>query len=221
MPNSEPMKMQQRIIDAATNLFSSLGYNGVSTRDIARVAEVNETSIYRYYPRKRDLFIATLDAEFSKVRLRADLISKLSEAPDAHAAMLALFEVIMEAVSQQHTFVRLVQFSVLEFGEDLDELYRRHMSLTLQAASKYMARWPELVEIQGIDTQIAMLSFFATLVALKDYYPVLAGKHLSPESLEKTAYACADLWCAALAGEPTNPVNVSCHSSLLQVRSTS
>lgn len=102
MPNSEPSRLQQRILDAATDLFSSMGYHGASTRDIARVAEVNETSIYRYYPCKRDLFLA----------------------------------------------------------------------------------------------------FVATLVALKDFYPVLAGEHLSDEALERAACTCAELWLAALSGTP-------------------
>jgi AcrR family transcriptional regulator len=203
MANSELVKTQQRIINAATDLFSKLGYNGVSTRDIARVADVNETSIYRYYPRKRDLFIATLDAEFSKVRLRADLIAKLSAAPDAHAGMLALFRVIMDALLQQHSLVRLLQFSVLEFGGDLDDLYRRHIRQTLDATSEYLARWPELAEAQRFDTRITILGFIATLVALRDFYPVLTGEELTSEAMEKASRTCAELWHAALVGKAT------------------
>ncbi len=202
MPNSEPSRLQQRILDAATDLFSNLGYHGASTRDIARVAEVNETSIYRYYPRKRDLFLAALDAEFSKVRLRADLISTLSSAPDARSAMRALIQVIMEAVMQQHALVRLVHFSVLEFGDDLHDLYGRHVSQLLRAASEYLSRWPELVETQRFDTRITILAFIATLVALRDFYPVLAGDHLSEEALERAACTCAELWHAALSRSP-------------------
>ena len=202
MPSSEPVKVQQRIIGAATDLFSQMGYNGVSTRDIARLAEVNETSIYRYYPRKRDLFVATLDAEFAKVRLRADLIAKLSSASDARAALSALFEVIAEAVLQQRALVRLVQLSVLEFGEDMGDLYRRNLRDNLQAAGDYLTRWPELAETRRFDTRITILAFTATIIALHDFYPVLAGEQLSAESLNRASRVCVDLWHAALAGAP-------------------
>lgn len=205
MPNSDPLKTRQRIVDAATELFSTFGYNGVSTRDIARAAEVNETSIYRHYPGKRELFIATLDAEFSKVRLRADLIARLAAAVDAHAAMVALFQVIMQAVLQQPALVRLVHFSVLEYSEDLDDLYRHHARQILQAASDYLTRWPELVETQRLDMRVIIFAFIATFVALKDFYPILAGECLSTESLEEATYICVDRWYAALAEKAAKP----------------
>ena len=44
-------------------MFASFGYNGVSTREIATGAGINEVTIYRHYPRKRDLYVAVLDAE--------------------------------------------------------------------------------------------------------------------------------------------------------------
>lgn len=210
--NPELAKTQQRILVAATDLFSNLGYNGVSTRDIARVAEVNETSIYRYYPKKRDLFVATLDAEFAKVRLRADLISKLAAAPDAHAAMLAMFQLIMDAVLQERALVRLVQFSVLEFHDELRELYARHVHEALKSAGEYLARWPELAETRRFDMRITILAFIATLVALQDFYPVLSGEQMSPESLEKSTNICADLWRTGLAGTLSAPCAVSDHA---------
>ena len=37
-------------------MFANFGYNGVSTRDIANGAGVNEVTIYRHFPRKRDLY---------------------------------------------------------------------------------------------------------------------------------------------------------------------
>jgi AcrR family transcriptional regulator len=63
----------ERILAAAASLFSKLGYNGVSTRDIASAASVNEVTVYRHYPRKRDLYTAVLDAELRRVSLRGEL----------------------------------------------------------------------------------------------------------------------------------------------------
>ena len=52
---------------SAAGMFANFGYNGVSTRDIAAGAGVNEVTIYRHYPRKRDLYVAVLDAELQEV----------------------------------------------------------------------------------------------------------------------------------------------------------
>jgi AcrR family transcriptional regulator len=212
MPNTETAKTAERILAAATELFSKMGYNGVSTRDIARVADVNETSIYRYYPRKRDLFVATLETEFCKIRLRADLISELAAATDSQAAIRALFQVIMEAILQQRALMRLLHFSVLEFGGDLDEVYQRHLRNMLETADQYFARWPELTETRRFDARMTILAFVSTIVALQDFYPVLAGEQLSTESLEELARTCASIWHGALAGGQIQTGSVAAHA---------
>ena len=114
----------------------------------------------------------------------------------------------MQAVLQQPALlVRLVHFSVLEYSPDLDGVYRRHARQILQAASDNLARWPELVETQGFDTRTSIFAFIATFVALKDFYPILAGdRQLSRETLEAAACICADRWHAALAEKPSEPV---------------
>lgn len=200
MPTSETSRAQQRIIDASAELFSTVGYNATTTRHIAQLAEVTETTIFRHYANKRGLFEATLDAEFSKVRLRADLISKLAGASDARTAMRALLEVMTDAVLQQRALVRMVYFGVLEFDGDLNELYRRHVRGSLQTASAYLARWPELSELSRFDGRITIVAFIATLIALQDFYPALSGEKLSHEQLQQAASTCAELWHTALVG---------------------
>ena len=212
MPHSGSARTQQRILAAATDLFAASGYNGVSTRDIARAAGVNETSIYRYYAGKRELFVATLEAELSMVKLNPDQIAKLLTAADAHAAVLALFQVMIAAVLQRKALIRLLQFSVLEYDDDLEDLYRRHIRQILQHASEYLARWPELGESRKFDQRVTIFAFIAAFVALKNYYPVIAGDSLSSEALEEAACACADVWHDTLATKP-GKVNFPFHPS--------
>ena len=52
------------------------------------------------------------------------------------------------------------------------------------------------------DTRITILAFTATMVALRDFDPVLAGERLSAESLHRASRVCVELWHAALAGAP-------------------
>lgn len=212
MPNPGSAIVRQRLLEAATDLFASSGYNGVSTRDIARAAEVNETSIYRHYPGKRELFLAALDAELSKVRLDTDQIAELATAPNAHAAMLALFHVMIDALAQRRALVRLVHFSVLEYNDDLDALYHRRVQHILRGASEYLARWPELEDSSSVDKQVAIIGFIAAFVALTDFYPILAGNRVPREQLEQAAAACADAWHAALITNQKDPVSHSVSS---------
>lgn len=45
------------ILAAASQLFARQGYHGTSTREIARLADVSENTIFRHFDRKEDLFL--------------------------------------------------------------------------------------------------------------------------------------------------------------------
>jgi len=45
----------QRILDAALTVFSRDGVSGATTREIARVARVNEVTLFRYFKNKNEL----------------------------------------------------------------------------------------------------------------------------------------------------------------------
>ncbi|MCE0483961.1 MAG: TetR/AcrR family transcriptional regulator [Methylacidiphilales bacterium] len=45
----------QRIIDAALRVFGRDGVSGATTREIARVAKVNEVTLFRYFKNKNEL----------------------------------------------------------------------------------------------------------------------------------------------------------------------
>ena len=46
---------QQRILDAALKVFSRDGISGATTREIARVAKVNEVTLFRHFKNKNEL----------------------------------------------------------------------------------------------------------------------------------------------------------------------
>ena len=62
----------QRICDAARQLFAERGYGGTATREIARLADVSETLLFRYYGDKAGLFNEVVIAPFHA--LMADFV---------------------------------------------------------------------------------------------------------------------------------------------------
>ncbi len=70
---------KQRILDAAVQLFSRQGFRGTSTRELARLDDVNEASIFRYFPHKQELFLAALESHLERIRLGKELQRGLSQ----------------------------------------------------------------------------------------------------------------------------------------------
>src|SRR5271169_3855091 len=70
---------REKIVSAAAQLFARQGYHGTSTREIARLADVSENTIFRHFDRKEDLFWSALRTCGSAVKLRRDVLEGMSD----------------------------------------------------------------------------------------------------------------------------------------------
>jgi AcrR family transcriptional regulator len=186
------------MIAAAVTLFARSGFHGVTTRDIARSARVSEGNIFRYFPSKRDLFLAAIDSQLGKLQMCAEPLVRLLEEDDSRVALRGLFELITKTVVRQPELVRLLHFSVLEFGPDVEPVFRRHLDGLIAAASGSFERWTEKYGFQSLSPQVTLMSFVATVVLLQ-CYPVFSGAALPFPSVESAAAQYAELWHRVLA----------------------
>jgi AcrR family transcriptional regulator len=208
---NETNATRDRMITAAVALFARAGFNGVTTRDIAINANVSEGNLFRYFRSKRELFIAAIDHELSKLRARARLLN-LSPSPptagapgaplscgtvDSRVALRSLFELITETVVRQPELVRLLQFSMLEFGPEMGPLYRKHLDSILADSARNFEQWSQNYGLRNLSAPVTVLSFVATVVLLQ-LYPVVSGVELPFSSVESAAAEYAELWYRVL-----------------------
>lgn len=174
-PSSVRGGTEERILTTAATLFSQLGYNGVSTRQIAASAGVNEVTIYRRFPRKRDLYLAVLSRELQRVHLQGDLLTGLAEARSGRLALQCAFELIRRALLDQPQLLRLLGFSVLEMNEDLDPLFRRHLGEMVEVIARYLSRWVECGEIRSPSSKTLVLTLIAIVLSCGPLQRVFPG----------------------------------------------
>jgi AcrR family transcriptional regulator len=189
-------KTRERILSAAAGLFAKQGYRGVSTREIARLAKVNEITIYRYFPRKHDLFIAALEWEFQGLRVRPELVAQLIGAYDLRSTLHGMFELINDALAQQPNLARLLQFSALEFGVEIEPLYRKYLGNVLDLSIRCLQAWVDAGELQCKDPRLLILSFASAVIMIPTLYPAIWGNRVPATCDHGLAsfYAYADLW---------------------------
>jgi AcrR family transcriptional regulator len=186
-PNSGFRKpdAESRILASAAERFASFGYNGVSTRDIALAAGVNEVTIYRHHPRKRDLYMAVLDAELQQVRLSGDLLARIAEAEDARTAVARTSELIAATIMQRPQLLRLVQYSMLELGEDIEPLLRRHLAQLVEVIARYLEPWVARGELRCTSAKALVLSQIAIILSHRSLHRLFSGDGAGPEVLFK------------------------------------
>jgi AcrR family transcriptional regulator len=178
----------ERILLSAAELFARFGYNGVSTRDIASGAGVNEVTIYRHYPRKRDLYLAVLDAELQQVKLRGNLLAQIAEATSGRVALERAFELIAETLMSKPELLRLLQFSTLELGEDIDPLLRKHLGQLVEVVAHYLDPWAASAETRGTTTKAVVLTLIAMVVSYSSLHRLFLNGGSGADAMFK-AYA--------------------------------
>jgi AcrR family transcriptional regulator len=177
-----------RILTTATDLFARFGYNGVSTRDIATAAQVNEVTVYRHYPRKHDLYVAVLESELQQVHFRGDLLARIAEATDARAALERTFELLAKTLMQKPEILRLLQYSALELNEDFDPLVRRHLGELVEVLARYLEPWVQKGELRCASAKTVILTLIGIVISHRSLQRVFLGEGLSPDRMFE-AYA--------------------------------
>jgi len=186
--NSGKGDAEARILASAAGMFATYGYNGVSTRDIASGAGVNEVTIYRHYPRKRDLYVAVLDAELKQVKLRGDLLAAIAEAGDGRTAVSRTFELITATMTQRPELVRLMQYSALELGDEIDPLLRKHVGQLVEVIARYLEPWVNRGELRCSSAKALVLSLIAIILSHRSLHRLFSGDGSGPEAVIE-AYA--------------------------------
>lgn len=174
-PGSTRGSTEERILTTAASLFAQFGFNGVSTREIASAAKVNEVTIYRHHPRKRDLYLAVLGTELQRIHLRGELLTRLAEARDGRVALACTLELIATTLQQQPQLLRLLQYSALELSDDLDLLLRRHLGELVEVVAHYLKPWIQCGELRCSSARTLVLMLIAIVLSRAPLRRVFLG----------------------------------------------
>ena len=126
---------RRALIDTAIRVFSDGSYRGTTTAEIARAAGVSEPILYRHFASKRDLYLAALDAVWSRMR------AQWEEALGASANVREAFE----RIAQSHVSVHDCKFQMAELwvqalGEAADDPeLRKHLRRHMREVHDFVA----------------------------------------------------------------------------------
>jgi AcrR family transcriptional regulator len=114
---------REEIVRTAKNLFARRGFNGTTTRDIARAAGVSEALIFKFFPDKNALYSAIVESKLQQVSQASDMgffTHRQGESDrDLFTRIAATYIYNLE---KDDSFMRILFFSTLE-GHRLTEMY--------------------------------------------------------------------------------------------------
>lgn len=165
--------MTQRLCDAARQLFAERGYGSTTTREIARLADVSETLLFRYYGDKATLFNEVVIGPFQK--LMDDFIALHPDptAGVAHEAETRRFtRQVYELFEQNEEMFRAVLAGpALTNGDDVAPGLRGMAPFFQQSVDQMQARYDSAGIDPPFNLQIGVrlgFGMIASSVVLRD-----------------------------------------------------
>ncbi len=114
---------RQQIIEVAAALFSRKGFGGTTTKQVAQVIGVSETTIFKHFASKEELYAAIIQAKTQMEEI-LDSVAPVASQQDDAGLLRGLAREMIDRVQRDPTLMRLMFFSALE-GHSLSDLFFR------------------------------------------------------------------------------------------------
>src|SRR5207245_17218 len=132
---------QASIIAAAASLFAQKGFNGTTTREIAKTAGISEALLFKYFPTKRALYAAIIAAKSQLSQLMASIEEAADKRDDVQVfTLIASFRIHRGA---DPTLLRLLLFSALEGHELSDMFFRNRHRVAYELLAAHIRQLPQ------------------------------------------------------------------------------
>lgn len=189
---------QASLIQAAASLFAAKGFDGTTTKEIAKAAGVSEALVFKYFPTKRTLYAAIL-AEKVTVNELLEPVEAAAKKRDDHCVftLIARYRIRPGVDS---TLLRLLLFSALE-GHELSEMFfGKHHKVFYDHLAAYIHTRIEDGAFRPVDPLLAARAFIGMIAHHRLLHEIFSVP--MHRSHEDTVATYVDLFLTGLVKMP-------------------
>src|SRR5437762_3629057 len=160
----------QRILDAATRVFSAKGYHASLVDEIAAEADTSKGGVYFHFPNKQAIFLALLDRLAIILRERLETAVATQPAPIARAD--AALHVVLQTFGSHRRLARLFMVEALGAGPEFNV---RMIQIRVDFADLIRAHLDDAVAcgaIPPLDTATAATAWFGAVNEVVTHWAV-------------------------------------------------
>jgi AcrR family transcriptional regulator len=190
--------VSSRIVRAAVALFSRQGYHGTSTREIARLADVSEVTLYRYFEHKEDVFWAALASCFETIRPRLGSLDLGFRSAIPQVVLPRILSMMIDTATFSPELIRLVAVALLEVRGKAEDVCREHLTPLFTAISHYLEVNMENGRVRNLDPAIMTMAIASTVFAQPSLSTLVKGCRLSTLDSKQAIDAYTTFWLDVL-----------------------
>jgi AcrR family transcriptional regulator len=160
---------QKQILEAAIHIFAEKGYNGATTSEIAKRANVAEATIFKHYHSKKGLLLRLVLPAISKVVVPfalKPLFAILEEEKPANEIVEDLIKDRVELIEKNQKLVRVILVESLYHPELKETLVNHVIKANAPEVAKRVQRLKEKGVIRAdLPDYVVISGFISTVLA--------------------------------------------------------
>jgi AcrR family transcriptional regulator len=184
-----PRDTHELVLKKGLQLFSEIGFDGVSMRQVARAVNVSPATLYHHFEHKEDLYMQVLRYAYGD---KADSFSALISTPSSAEENLRKFiEQFAYFISNDHYFFKLVKREQLSsHGERLKVL----VDILFGKQYEAMVHTVQLISTNDYDPHMAVTSLLGLILhhyetrQMRQYFSGYRQWHDQPEVVAKHCF---------------------------------
>lgn len=163
MPTSDQQDMAQQLLDVATRLFATNGYDGTSLKAIADEVGIRKPSLLYHYPSKEELRLAVLHRVFTRWN---DVLPRiLQAATTGEDRFRGLVSEVIQFFAEEPDRARLLLREMLDRPDTLREQMSEYVAPWVAIMTDYIERGKEGGRVRpDVDAQAYVLHVIQLVV---------------------------------------------------------
>ncbi len=123
---------EQKILDAALEVFSKNGYTGARTRIIAKQSGFTEMTLFRKFKTKENLFKQVLTKNQERIMNDFDSLLVLDETKEAKERFRALIMSLMDLMDKNFEYVNIIIYERERIPHSISKTFIFHLGSYLE-----------------------------------------------------------------------------------------
>jgi AcrR family transcriptional regulator len=188
---SSETEMRTRILQAAQKLFARKGFDGTTTKDLARKAGVAEGTIFRHFPSKKAILIEL--ATDGWVEILSDLLTELSEMASDRAVAQVMRRRMLH-INQNVDLMRVCFFEAQFHPELRDRIQSEVIAKMNEVAEAFVETAMERGVYRKMNPKIVARVFVGMFAIAGFSQDTMLEGETDPQAMKEMAEGLADIF---------------------------
>lgn len=153
---------KEKILEAAEKLFGEHGYDGTSTRMLAKEAGINIAMLSYYFGSKEKLFEAMVEWRVGQTREKIQLMTGQLNSP--WERLDAVIDLYVEKILSNHCFHKIINREIsLQKHSETNNTIADSLLKNSQEIAKLIRDGQEKNVFRSVDVEMTIATFFGTI----------------------------------------------------------